>query len=434
MVPSRRVVLRSATAAMIGGTVLTACRKPRGQRTDPPPSPAPAPVEDPDEPLVVGSIGTQVGLEGIFEQQIAVAVAEGFRQVDIGGGVFGQDLTVHPRHVITAPDEDLSPVVDELAAAGASAVVVSCSEDQLAAAMPAFVAAGIAVVSVTSTAMALRSDEAGTGGMLVRLLPDDVALATQLVEQSDGGQGPGVIALVAPESTSGHGMADALHHVIDPAGGTVHEVLYAPDALDPAGIAAAALGAGATQIVIDGGPETRDIIGQMVDQSRDERGNPALRTPIRTLYYGSRPPGDALPAKLMATVTGTRPGGPPPDELLNIMLRINTGFAPDSFEFGGVAFDAATLIALGAQTAHSAEGARIVEAIAPLLVDGDDVSSYEQALAAMREGTDIRYAGMAGDIELDTGKDPARATISTVSYDDANGVASTNGVAVIAPE
>ncbi|UYG16426.1 ABC transporter substrate-binding protein [Brachybacterium huguangmaarense] len=427
---SRRALIRSAAVAAAGTGALASCTRgsTRPDRsTAPPPTSAP---EDPSSPLVLGTIGTSLGLEAMFDKQIAIAVGEAATDVNIAGGVFGQDLVLLERHTIADPGDDLADAIAALAEAGATGVVVSCDDDVLLAAMPAFVDAGMAVVSVTSTSMSLRADDAATSGMLVRLTASDRALAAGFAESAGTGGAVGSVFYLARDTTSGHSLGAQLRRVVEPAGGTYEERYHAGDQPDLGEPIDAALASGAPLVVVSAGEETSALVGALVAANTGPDGSPLRELAIRTLFYGSAAPGDALPPDTMRSVTGTRAGIPAPDALKNIMLRVDPSLAPDTFDFAGQAYDAVTLLALAAQTAHSAEGTRLAAAIPDLLAEGDEAGSYAEARTLQRDGATARYVGFSGPLELGEDGDPASAEITTVSYDEANTVASTNDVTV----
>lgn len=425
---SRRALIRCAAVAAAGTGALAACT--RGT-TRPARSTAPGSTSaDPSSPLVLGTIGTSIGLEAMFDKQIAIAVGEAATDVDIAGGVFGRDLVLLERHTISDPDDDLADAIAALAEAGATGVVVNCDDDLLLAAMPAFVDAGMAVVSVTSTSMSLRADDAATSGMLVRLTASDRALATGFATSAGTGGAVGSVFYLARDTTAGHSLGAQLRRVIEPAGGAYGERYHAGEQPDLGEPIDAALASGAPLVVVNAGAETSALVGAIVAANTGPDGSPLRALAIRTLLYGSAAPGKAVPPETMKAVTGTRAGIPAPDALKNIMLRVDPSLAPDAFDFAGQAYDAVTLLALAAQTGRSAEGTRLVAGIRELLAEGEEAGSFAEARTLQRDGAEVRYVGYSGPLELGEDGDPTSAEITAVSYDEANAVAGTDDVTV----
>lgn len=430
---SRRDAVRSLGLLAASGAGLTACtRTSRGGRPSTEPVTTTAPPKDPSAPLVLGSIGVASGLESQFEKQISIAIGEARTDVDVAGGVFGRDVTMLPRQVVDAIDTDLTPIVADLARQNASAVVVSCGEPSLRAAMPAFAEAGIAVVSVTSTARDLRAADAGAAGMLLRMAPTDRCLASAFAEASrQAGQGatPGTIAYLGRDSMHGRSLAEELRLQVEPAGGELRPVFFpegAPDLGAPLDAIAADPPA---LVVIDAGDETARILSALYARTTGT-DRQHLSVPIRTTYYNSHAWGGRVPGEGMEHVTGTRAGAPPSDALENTLLNIDPSLATAGFDFGGQAYDAVTLLALAAQTAHSLEGSRIAGALPALLRDGTDVTTYADALDRLRDGQDVRYRGASGTLVLGDDGDPVSVDMSTVAFDRTGAVTQVTGATI----
>ena len=150
---SRRRLVHSLGAGVLGAGALSACGEgmPRGRRARRRTTTAPTAdaLSEPEQPLVLGSIGASYGRSAPFEHAIAIGLGESLIDVNHRfNGLFGQDVQLADRHVMTEAGEDLSGVIDELAGSGVTAVITSIDEDALIAAIPAFVEAGIAVIDL----------------------------------------------------------------------------------------------------------------------------------------------------------------------------------------------------------------------------------------------------------------------------------------------
>lgn len=430
---SRRAVVRS-TGALAAGAALSACTR-RGRRPEPTEPTTTTPVPEPEQDLVIGSIGVASGLEAMFDKHISIAIGEARTSIDIGGGVFGRPLQMLPRRYAETPDSDIAPLVQELAAAGASAVVVSCGDPSLLAAMPALAEAGIAVVSVNSTAHELRGKEAGSAGMLFRLAPTARMLAKAFADAAMSGSGqqhatPGTVTYLARDTLAGHSLGEQMRMLIEPAGPWIRQHYFAPGQPDLGGPIDEILAEPPALVVIDAGEETPQIISEIHRRTLGPDGRQQLTIPIRTTYYNSMPWGDQVPPESMEHTTGCRPGDPAPDPLQNLMLNIDTSLASSAYEFAGPSYDAVMLIALAAQTARSTEGSQIASAIAGLLTDGEKVSDYGTAVKLLREGKKVMYQGMSGALTLGEDGDPVSAELTTFGYDEAGAQTEASGSTV----
>lgn len=194
MAITRRDLVRGLGAGILGVGVMSGCGRGRGGD---PPSPAPTAeaLEEPDIPLVIGQLGAAYGRMAAFEEAIAVSLEEA--RIDVNArweGLFGHEAVLLERHVMQEPGEDLTGVIEELAGAGATCLITSIDEESLIAAMPAIVAAGMAVIDVFTSGMSVRADDVQTSNLLMRLSPDDTILAARYSE----------IALGAESDREGH--------------------------------------------------------------------------------------------------------------------------------------------------------------------------------------------------------------------------------------
>lgn len=421
---TRRTVVRSS-GALLAGAALSGCMA-RGRRRGAPTTTEPEttpPPRDPDVDLVIGTIGLASGLEATFAKQISLAVGEARTDVNIGGGVFGRPLQLPATLIAETPDSDIAPLVQELVDVGASAVVASCGDPSLRAAMPLLADAGIAVVSVNSVARELRDEEAGSAGMLFRLAPTDAMLAKAFVDASASGsqQGaaPRTIAYLARDTMHGRSLGEEMRLLVEPAGGWIRQHYFPAEQVDLGAPMDEIFGQIPALIVIDAGAETPKIISEIHRRSLGPDGRTELTIPIRTTYYNSSPWGDQVPPESMEHTTGCRPGIPAGDGLQDLLLNVDPSLATTGYDFAGQAYDAVLLIALAAQTARSAEGSQIASAIGGLLADGEQVSDYESGLKMLKEGKKVSYLGMSGPIALGDDGDPVSAEITTFGFDEA---------------
>lgn len=422
MTVARRSILRSA--ALLGAAVpLASCTTGRrGRGTDPTEPSTTPPPEDPDETLVIGSIGVSSGLFSTFEKHIMLAIGEARTDVNIAGGVFGRDVTLLERVVVDAPGADIAPAIAALRDQGATAIITSCSDESLIAAVPAFVDAGIAVVSVNSTARDLRADEVETEGMLMRISPTDACLAKVFSDAAWNAQPPlaaGTLAFFGRDTMGSASLAEELRLRLEPQGGHLIRTLFPEGASDVGAPVDALMAAPPALVVIDAGDETPQIVTAIATKSLGPDGRPMFDIPLRTTYYNTRSWGEQVPPESLKHATGCRPGIPAPDELVNTMLNVDTSLATSGFEFAGAAYDAVVLIALAAQAARSTEGSQIAAALPSLLTDGEEVADHATGLRQLAAGAQIRYVGRSGPIELGDDQDPVTIDLTDVPYDDA---------------
>src|SRR5690625_7945807 len=78
----------------------------RGRRRTTTTAPTADALSEPDQPLVLGSIGASYGRSAPFEHAIAIGISESLIDVNHRfNGLFGQDVQLFDRHVMTEAGE-----------------------------------------------------------------------------------------------------------------------------------------------------------------------------------------------------------------------------------------------------------------------------------------------------------------------------------------
>ncbi|MGY5764453.1 ABC transporter substrate-binding protein [Brachybacterium sp. DNPG3] len=440
MVLSRRTLVRSLTAGALGSAalpVLAACDAlsgPAGPDSDSPTSTAPA---TPTEPLVLGQIGSSVGWTAAVEGTIALAVGQALIDVNATyGGVFGQPVvTAGTRHVVEDVDEDLAGVVDELAAAGAGAVICSLPEEVMLTAAPLLAAAGIAVIDVTTSSLELREPSVETAGMLVRLSPSTRVIAARLageaLEDSSSARAGerGSVAVVHDGTMLAVDLIARLSTILAPQGGEVilQDTLPAAALAEEVSALAATLAeAHPALLLIHGSAADSAALAAAVhtatlgDDGRTDQQIPVRIAPAATVDQRDADLGEAA----LAQVSGWMPGGELGDAHIRMMLNVDPTLARSAFPYSQLAYDAVMIACIAAQSALSGRGTDIAAAIPQVLsgsADCDSLGSCSTEIDARRragETASIAYTGVMGSLVLGPDLDPASGSLRTYGYAD----------------
>ncbi|MDO5662353.1 MAG: hypothetical protein Q4G40_06630 [Brachybacterium sp.] len=378
----------------------------------------------PESSLVIGLIGTESGLPGSVDHQVAIGSGEAITDIRVSAfsGPFHRDLTTLDRAVIGS-GEELIEQVGVLADNGATVAVVNCEDGHLLQAMPAFAEAGICVISPTSTAMDLRAEDLDTRGLLVRLAPDDDLLARYLAEQAmdAGGQDtqPGSCALLARDTVQGRSLAARLRYHLDPAGGTLETHLYEPNGSDHDGIVADVLAQQPGLVFLAGGDETPGILQRIADEARGESGRIEHEMSLRLGFHASRPLRDAeVSYEALEAVTGMLPGAPLATAHVNQLLNADPNLWGSGFAFAQQGYDAIVLAALAAHVARSTEGTRIAGAIGQVLAGDSDCTSYDACRQQLDvdQAEDTAWLGFSGPLGIGPDGDPSRCSLAEFGY------------------
>ncbi|APX31696.1 amino acid ABC transporter substrate-binding protein [Brachybacterium sp. P6-10-X1] len=433
---SRRTLVRGLGAGVLGAGSLSACTGGRRGRQPETTGPTGQALTEPDTPLTLGSIGSSVGRSAAFETPISLALGQAMIDVNKRwGGLFGHEVTLLERHVMAEPGEDLTDVIAGFAEAGVNAVITSIDEEALIAAIPAFVDAGIAVIDVFTSGMSVRAPEVISSNMLIRLAPNDIALAALYAEaswaaSSDKGGPPGTVALLSEDTAHGHSLREELSRILDPdGGGVVAEHFYPAGSMGKsAPIVEKILTTPPALLVLNTGPEAGPLLSALHEATLDEEGKrPTVEfarrlSPAASVDYGAA----ELAPESLSSATGYLPGAELTVDHVNMMLNLDASLQRTGYGYSQQAYDAAVLACLAAQDALSVDGVDIAASVGAVLTGTEECSSYGDCSSILRTGvqtqerTTVSYSGRMGPLELGSAKDPRTGTLRTFAWNEAN--------------
>ena len=451
MAITRRALVRGLGAGILGAGVLSGCRGRGAQPTEPPPSAEQ--LEEPDTPLVIGQIGAAYGRMAAFEEAISVAVQEA--RIDVNArwdGLFGHEVVLLDRHVMQEPGEDLAPVVEELAGAGATCLITSIDEESLIAAMPAVVEAGLAVIDVFTSGMSVRADDVQTANLLMRLSPDDRTLAAQYGEialgaDSERGGTPGTVAYLSEDTAQGRSLHQELELYLNPRSGRiVSEQFYAVGDIGDIGERVkTVLEEPPALLVLNGGQESAPFLSALYEATLDDGNRPTVEIPARlspaaTVDYSQLPTAEDLLPECLTSATGYQPGGEITEEHRAMMLNRSTDFLRTGYAYSQQGYDAFVMACLAAQHALSVTGTALAGAVPAILTGSEDCTDYEACRRVMHtaletNGRDtVAYAGRMGALELGPLSDARIGEMREYSWSAANELEDGGATGFEAPE
>lgn len=426
---TRRALLRSLAAGVIGAPALASCQRSGRSRTQTEEPSAPEPPPDPEEPLVIGRIISTVGVPGEFLPHIGAGLAEAEIAVNTSGGLFGQDVQLLQPIQMTEPGQDISAQIDELAEKGAGAVIVAVPDEDFLAILPQLVELQLAIISPTSTAGALRGEDARTAGLLFRLAPTARTIAAARFEEAatsaQAGIAPGSIAVIGSDSFETKDLIRELEDVMAPQGGSlVLKHLYAGNAItDPAGLARTVLEKKPALLMLEGGAEVGAIADQLtrIAEAEEIRFSIPVRLGVRATRDYS---GKAFTQDALSGAEGWTPGAVPPLQHQLEMLNQATGLAKldNPYAYSALAYDAVILLVLAARAASSVEGAAIARELPAVLSGGTECAAVDACLTALHdqfalgETGGVAYQPRMGALEFDENGDPASSEIMRATW------------------
>lgn len=440
MALSRRALMGTLGAGVLGTGVLSACgegmpRGRRGRRRPTTTAPTADPLAEPDQGLVLGSIGASYGTAGRFEKQIGIAVNEAMIDINAKfGGLFGHDVTMVPRHVMADAGEDLSTAIAGLVDQGVTAVVSSLDEDALVTALPLFVEAGIAVIDVFTSSMTVRGEDVEHAGMLARLVPNDQITAARLVEDSFSTGGgdregtPGHLAYISENTSQGRSLLDQINPIRNVRGGQLVVERFHPvgDMEDIDDLVATVVEKRPALLVVNSGPEAGPFLSALHEATLDEGNRPTLEIQVRLSPAASVDYSQAgLAAESLRNARGWEPGGELTEEHVRMMINVDQTLLTTGFAYSQQAYDAVMLACLAAQDALSTAGPDIAASLAAVLVGDTECTDYGMCRTALRDALEagsratITYTGRMGPLELGGVGDAAKGELRTCSWSDA---------------
>ena len=437
MAISRRTLVRALGTGVLGAGALSACTDRGGGPA--PTGPAAGALTAPDQPLVVGQIGASYGRMAQVEAAIAAGLDEA--RIDINArwdGLFGHQVELTERHVMTAPGEDLTGVIATMAEAGVTCVITSIDEESLTAAMPALVEAGMAIIDVLTTGMGLRSPEVQTANLLLRVTPNDRTMAsryaeTALASTSDSAGPAGTVAYLSEDTQQGRSLLTELELILNPRSGRVLSQQFHPvgDIGDVAARVRTVLQDPPALLVVNSGPEAAPFFSALYEATLDEDGRPEISIPIRlspaaTVDYAQLPAGEGMAADCLGDATGYEPGGEITPEHRTMMANRDPSFLQSGMAYSQQAYDALTMACLAAQHALSLEGTALAGALPTILTGTEECTDYEMCSRVMttalqtEEQVTISFTGRMGALELGPRSDARIGQLREYTWSEAN--------------
>ncbi|PWH05785.1 hypothetical protein DEO23_11320 [Brachybacterium endophyticum] len=441
---SRRTLVRGLGASVLGASTLVGCRTDDPSKpTDPASGEGPPTDAAPEDPLRIALVTTSLGPVGDVRRQVEDAVAEGIREINYDGGVFGRDVELFDPHVVEHADEDLGAVAKELGpdGEGASALILAVDDAQLVDALPDIAATGMVILSPTSSSTRVRA-EGGDAGLLFRLAPTQEAVATVLVEEAvgtdpkDRGGEPGTIAFLGTDDEASNDLRDQLVAQGRPKGAKlVLEKTYGEGELgDVAGRARAIAKAKPAMLVLTGGAETTDLLRALHTEIADDRGRPEIEIAVRLVGPAVRDHAqDHLPKDALSGASGLQAGGPVPETFRLWMLNRDSSLlelGPPGMAAATQAYDSLALICLAARQAQSLEGATIAGAVPGVLTGSEECTSLEACTTELSsqqqvgETPSIAYRCASGDLALGEDRDLVSGQLRSFDYSESGAIGS----------
>lgn len=340
--------------------------------------------------------------------------------INAAGGVGGADACNLILDSGDATDASVANNSAQTAISGQSSLVVGAASSSVTFnIIDAITDAGIVQISPANTAV----DLSGYSDFYFRTAPPDGiqgdALGNQIV--NDGNQ---KVAFLVFNDAYGTGLRDVVQGVVESAGGEVtyggsgDNQEFPPAQTSFSAEVTAALATAPDAVVVLAFDETKAIIPELQAQGWDM--SKIYMTDGNTSNYG-----EEFDSGTLAGAKGTIPGNDPDSTFkgrLQGWYEAAEGTELGDYSYAAESYDAVILAALAAVKGGATTPDVIQANLAAVsgATDGEECSTYEDCVALLDEGSEIRYAGPSGIGPFDAQNDPSSAFVGIYSYGDDN--------------
>lgn len=340
--------------------------------------------------------------------------------INAAGGVGGADACAQILDSGDATDASVANGSAQTAISGQASMVVGAASSSVTLnIVDAITDAPIVQISPANTAVSLS----GYSDFYFRTAPPDGiqgdALGNQIV--NDGNQ---KVAFLVFNDAYGTGLRDVIQGVVEDAGG---EVTYGgtdqgqefpPAQTSFSAEVTAALATNPDAIVVLAFDETKAIIPELANQGWDT--SKIYMTDGNTSNYG-----EEFADGTLTGAQGTIPGA---DASADFKGRLQGWYQSaentelGDYSYAAESYDAVILAALAAVKGGSTTPDVIQANLAAVsgATDGEECTSYEDCVALLDEGSEIRYAGPSGVGPFDDQNDPSSAFVGIYKYGEDN--------------
>jgi ABC-type branched-subunit amino acid transport system substrate-binding protein len=391
----RRAAVAVASAAVLG--VLAGCTKPAV------PTALPS-----DGPLVLGTLLPVTGGFAHLGPAEQAGLQLAVKDIDAGGGVLGQPVTVLDSDSGDAFSAVASQSVDRMLARKVDAIVGGTGSSVTLTVIDKVVGAGVALVSPGDASAKL--DGYPDRGLYERIVPPESFEASTLAAMLKAAGHRRVAVLFERDAYATGYAADLQADVRRNGGATVAAIEYDGRSTDFSSAARQVAGAAPQAVVVIGTGEAHALVQALVGAG--------VGPDVAPLYVSDLALWPGLTAGLTATqsaaVTGLRPGAAPGAQFLQRLAQQ----APDLADTGYAAqtYDATVLVALAASAAGSPRGKDIAAALPALTTGSTECSAYKQCRELLKAGRTIAYVGQSGKVRLDAQGEPVDGTVGIYRF------------------
>lgn len=362
-----------------------------------------------DGTLKIGTLLPQTGSLAFLGPPEEAGVQAAIDDINKAGGVLGKDVTLTKSDSGDTSTDIASQSVDRLLSNKVDAIIGAASSGVSLTVIDKIVGAGVIQFSPANTSPTFTSYK--DNGLYFRTAPSDVLQGRVLGDLmlEDGAQTVGILALQDPY---GSGLAENVtKSVTDGGGEVVATKIYDPKAATFSAEVGAIKAANPDAIALISFDEAKKIVPEMVKQGID----------MKKVYFVDGNLADYskdFPKGTLEGAKGTLPGVTADAAFRAKLKAVDPKLT--EYSYGPESYDAAILIALGAEVAKSDSGTDIAAKLVEVSKGGEKCTTFEACKKLADAGTDFDYDGVSGPVEFSDQGDPSEATIGIYQYQDDN--------------
>ncbi|GAA2241366.1 ABC transporter substrate-binding protein [Rarobacter faecitabidus] len=368
--------------------------------------------------LVVGTLLPVTGTLAFLGPPEVAGVGLAVEDINEAGGVLGKDVSIVAADSGDSTDMNVSTQgATELISKKANVVIGAASSSVSLNVVDQITEAGIMMISPANTSTTLS----GYSPLYSRTAPPDTvqgaALGSAVLDA-----GHTKVGILVQNEDYGTGLRDNVQKAIEAGGG---EVVYGatgggqefpPGESNFASYVSELLAAKPDTIVIVAFEETVAIIQALLSAGWDASN--VFLCDGNTADYSEN-----FDAGTLEGALGTIPGAQAPEDFqkrLSDWHETNEGAALKDFSYGPESYDATILAALAAVRGGATDGQTIADnlrAVSGSEEGSVEVTTYADGVAALAEGKEIAYKGVAGIGPINEQMDPSSAYIGVYKFD-----------------
>jgi neutral amino acid transport system substrate-binding protein len=424
---NNRTLARAFAVMGIASLAMSACSSQAGEEstaaeetegtaevvsTDCQPAQATAGATKDTAPLRIGTLLPETGSLAFLGPPMAAGVQVAVNEVNEAGGVLGQPVQLITGDSGDTTTDTANTTVDRELAGGVDVIIGAASSAVWLKVIDKIASAGVVMFSPANTSdqFVCYNDK----GMYFRTAPTDVLQAQALAQliTEDGAQRVAIMALNDPYGT---GLAANTVKDLEAAGiasDQIKKIVYDPNAQSFNAEVDQVKEFNPDAIAVIGFEESAKILTRMHEVG--------IGPTDGKLVYGTdgnmgNALGEGVAPGLLAGMKGTTP-----------LTEISTDFggrlrAADpgliDFNYAAESYDAIITSALAAEQAGSTAGVDIAANISALTQGGDKCTQFAQCVALIKEGKDIDYDGVTGELAFGPAGEPSIGSYGSLEFD-----------------